>query len=79
MTRLVRYAGYDQAELPPVPLEERQRRAAVAAANRRKHALRLFRQGADTLQVAEHMNIKEHVALAWITEERNREYAEKHA
>lgn len=79
MTQLVRYAGYDPAEPPPVPLEERQRRAAVAAANRRKHALRLFRQGADTLQIATHMNIKEHVALDWITTERNREYAEKQA
>lgn len=37
MTQLVRYAGYDPMERPPI------------------------------------------VALAWITEERNREYAEKHA
>jgi hypothetical protein len=79
MTQLVKYAGYDAMARPPIPHEEMVRRGEVAAANRRKHALRLFRQGADTLQVAKHMNIKEHVALAWITEERNREYAEKHA
>lgn len=78
MTQLVRYAGYDPVEIPLAPAEEMRRRGEVAAANRRRHALRLFRQGADTIQVAEHMNIKEHVALRWITEERNREYAEKH-
>lgn len=77
MNGLARYAGYDRKSPPPMTPEQIRHRTEVAKANRRRHALRLFRQGADTLQIATHMNVREHIILRWITQERDREYAEK--
>lgn len=76
VNQLIRYAGYDREELTP---DECSARALKAMDTRRKKARRMFKNGKDTMQISEWMCVKEPTILLWITEERNREYAEKHA
>jgi len=76
VTRLVRYAGFDRQEMT---FDQCSERALKAIDTRRKMAHRMFKNGKDTMEISKHMHVKEPTILRWITEERNREYAEKYA
>jgi hypothetical protein len=69
MTKLVRYAGYDQIESR---FSHYRQRTSL-------RALRLFRVfKLDTLEIANRLHVKEPTVTRWLDNERNREYAEKH-
>ena len=81
MRRLIRYAGYDPAD-PDYGHEYRGRVAKYGSISRQRNslrALRLFRSGKDTLDIAKAMHVQERTVVRWLDKERNFEYEARKA